>query len=208
MKIVLTETQIERIASTVNASAIASAEMKDDLIDHLCCIVEDEMSKGKEFDVAHIEAFKRLNLNGLNETQNGTLFLFKSKGWKRIDRMIYVSGIAAFAGFLLTVVMKLLNVPFASLVLMASSLVLLFLFILILIHLIKQVSGKSMKTFFFGSVVPYLFGFNGIGLFMYSAVFAVFDFPGAQVLLISSVVFICIALLFFKIFKKSSNRVR
>ena len=208
MKSVLTESQIEQIAGTVNASAITSAEMKDDLTDHLCCMVEDEMSKGKEFETAYREALQRLCINGLSESQNGTIFLFTSKGWRKIDRVIYVSGIAVLAGFLLTIVMKILHVPFAGLVLMASTLGATFLFFTILIRLIKEASDKRIKTFIFGSVVPYILGFNGIFLFMLSAVFTVFHFPGAQQMLIASIVFICIAMFFFKIFRKSGNRVR
>jgi len=199
MKSILNESQIGKIADTVNESAIASAEMKEDLIDHLCCIAEDEMSKGKDFEIALQAALQRFYPNGLDEIQNETLFLFTSKSRKRLDRTLYVSGFIAITGVLATVVMKTLHIPGGSIVLLTTFLVALFVFFpTVFIRLFKNASGKkSMYSYF---------GFVGAMLLMISVFLYIMHWPGTALFLILAVILVYIALfpLFFvKISKKS-----
>ena len=203
MKSFLNESQIERIADAVNKSSIASAEMKEDLIDHLCCIAEDEMSKGKDFETAYHVVLQRFRPNDLSEIQNGTVFLYTSKSRKRLDRTLYVSGFAALTGVLVTVVMKTLHLPFALLVFLASVCVVLFVFLpVIFIRMIKQTPGKKRIPFFgFKGVLIHV----GAILCIISAVFQIFHWPGTIVYLLLGTVCFYLAvfpLFFFKIFKK------
>ena len=198
MKTVLNELQIKRIADTVNESNIASAELKVDLIDHLCCIAEDEMSKGKDFETAYGVAFQRFCPNGLNEIQNETVFLFTSKSRKRLDRTMYVSGFTALTGALITTVMKLLHLPFAQLALLATFFVVVLAFFpAVYIRLFRQKTNgmKSLRLDLIGAL-----------LLVVSVVFLINHWPFMQLLLLAAFVCIYIALFplfFFKIFKKS-----
>jgi len=199
MESILKESQIEQIADTVSKSDIASAEMKDDLTDHLCCIVEDEMSKGKDFDTAYQAALQRFCPNGLNEIQNETQFLFTSKSRKRLDRTLYVTGFIALTGVLATVVMKTLHTPGGGIVLFATFLVAIFVFFpTVFIRLFRDLSGKKS--------IYYYFGFSGAMLLVTSAFLYVMHWPGTSLFLFLAIILIYIALfpLFFvKILKKS-----
>ena len=204
MKSVLNETQIEQIADTVNGSNIASADLKEDLIDHLCCIVEDEMSKGSEFETACRTALRRVCPNGLNEIQNETVFLLPSKSRKRLDRTMYVSSFAVLTGMLATAVMRMLHVPYTSLVLLTTMCVVLFIILpTLFIRWWKQPPVKKRILFF---------GFKGllaqIGAFLVivSSVFKIFHWPLDNVIMVLAVLFGYFGifpLFFFKIFKKS-----
>ena len=197
MKTVLNELQIKRIADTVNESNIASAEMKDDLIDHLCCIAEDEMSKGNDFETAYRVAFQRFCPNGLNEIPNETLFLFTSKSRKRLDRTMYVSGFLALTGTLITTVMKILHIPFAQLALLATFFITVLVLVpVVYIRLFRQAAGKKNMRLCL----------TGVLLLVISVVFLINHWPFMLLLLLAAVACIYIALfpLFFvKIFKKS-----
>ena len=199
MKNMLNEFQIGKIADTVNESAISSVEMKEDLIDHLCCIVEDEMSKGKDFETAYQAAFKRISPNGLDEIQNETVFLFTSKSRKRLDRTLYVSGFIALTGVLASVVMKTLGIPGGGITLFASFLVAIFVFFpAVFIRLFRDVSGKKSIYFYFG--------FVGTMSLVISAFLYVMHWPGASLFMFLAITLVYIALfpLFFvKILKKS-----
>ncbi|MDR2927473.1 MAG: hypothetical protein LBV41_04640 [Cytophagaceae bacterium] len=195
---VLSELQIERITNTVNRSSIKSADLKEDLIDHLCCIVEDEMQKGTDFEIALQGALQRMCPDGLNPIQNETLFLLTSKSRKRIDNIVRVSGLIAITGVLATVIMKALHLPFAQLALLITVAVALLLFLpAIIVRTLKLVSGKK---------VFHLFGIAGVALLAAAALFALCHFPGVYILLLMGV--ICLyAVVFsmcsFKIFRKS-----
>ena len=199
MKIVLNETQIEQIAGTVNASAIASAEMKDDLIDHLCCMVEDEMSKGKEFETAYREALQRFCPNGLDEIQSETVFLMPSKSRKKLERTLNVSGFISLTGVLATVIMKMLHVPGAGILFLTTAFVVLFMFFpAVFVRLFRHAPGKKP--------IYYYFGFSGALFGVIAVLLHTMHWPGTSLLLLLAVVFVYIAvfpLFFFKSFKKS-----
>ena len=204
MKNLLSESQIEKIAETVNNSVVSSAEMKDDLIDHLCCMVEDEMSKGKDFETAFNKALQNNSPKDLNEIQNGTVFLFTSKSRKRLDLIVNISGITTLSGILITVVMKMLHLPFAQLVLIATfGVFLLIFFPAFFCRLMKQRPGKKRIPFF--GLKGVLFNVGAI-LCMVSAVFFICHWPYAIIILLLSSILIYTAvfpLFFLKKFKKS-----
>jgi len=204
MKSILNESQIERIADTVSKSNIASTEMKEDLIDHLCCITEDEMSKGKDFETAYRTALQQFCPNGLNEIQNGMVFLFTSKSRRRLDIALFASGLGALTGALATIVLNMLHLPFAQLVFLASvCVVLLVLVPVIFIRVFKQIPGKKRIPFFgYKGVLIHVGGL----LCIISAVFRICHWPGDIIVLLLAFIFIYIAvfpLFFFKLFKKS-----
>ena len=64
-----------RIIDEINRSSLKNQALKDDLIDHFCCMVEMEMDKGNAFEVALKKAYKHTAPNGLNEIQQETIFL-------------------------------------------------------------------------------------------------------------------------------------
>jgi len=199
MKSILNESQIERIADTVSNSNIASEELKEDLIDHLCCIVEDEMSKDKDFETAYQTAMQRFCPNGLNEIQNETVFLFTSKSKRRLDIALYISGLGALTGALATVVMKMLHLPFAQLIFLASVCVVFFALLpVIFIRAFKKMPGKRRIPFFgFKGVLIYA----GATLVIVSAVFRLCHWPGAGIFILLAILFIYLAmfpLFFFK----------
>ena len=199
MKSFLNESQIERIAGTVNKSSIAPAEMRVDLIDHLCCMVEDEMSKGKDFETAYREALQRFCPNGLDEIQNGAVFLSTSKSRKRLERILYVSGFISLTGVLASVVMKKLHVPGGGILFFATICVAIFVFApSLFIRLFRHVSGKKP--------LYYYLGFAGVLFGVFAILFNTMHWPGTSLFLLLAVVLVYIAvfpLFFIKIFKKS-----
>jgi hypothetical protein len=195
MKSVLNESQIEQIADTVNGSNIASAELKENLIDHLCCVVEDEMSKGYEFENACRMALRRVCPNGLDEIQNETVFLLPSKSRKRLNCTTYISGFVALTGMLFTAIMKVLHLPGAGLALMTTAFVVIFgFFPTIFVHLLK--SGKKN--------ISHILGFIGAWLLVLSVVFKLMHWPLDNIFLLLAILFGYLGvfpLFFFKIFK-------
>ena len=60
----LTEQNIEFITRIVNSSKIESIEMKEDLIDHFCCAIEEEMRKGLSFEKSYDKAYQNICPDG------------------------------------------------------------------------------------------------------------------------------------------------
>lgn len=64
--------QVSRIQFEVDRNNITIATLRDDLIDHLCCVVEGKMKNGKSFEISFTEALNELAPEGLHSIQDET----------------------------------------------------------------------------------------------------------------------------------------
>ncbi|MEO0585485.1 MAG: hypothetical protein AAF135_24950, partial [Bacteroidota bacterium] len=61
----LTPDQEQIIENLVDAQGLKIRTLRDDLIDHLCCVVESELSKGQSFEQVLENAVADLAPDGL-----------------------------------------------------------------------------------------------------------------------------------------------
>lgn len=66
---------VDRIIYVIEGSSLVKKELKDDLVDHFCCLVEMDMNRGMGFDDAFKRAYDQTCPNGLDEIQKETVFL-------------------------------------------------------------------------------------------------------------------------------------
>jgi hypothetical protein len=155
------------------------------------------MSKGSEFETACRTALRRVCPNGLYEIQNEPVFLLPSRSRKRLGRTTYISGFVVLTGILVTAIMKILHLPGAGLVLMATAFVVIFVFFpTVFVHLLK--SGKKNMS--------HILGFIGAWLLVLAVVFKLMHWPLDNIFFLLAILFGYLGvfpLFFFKIFKKS-----
>ena len=88
----LTDNQVDIINEYINRSSINIQTLKDDLLDHFCCVTEINIDKGLSFD----DAFEKAKLitapEGLNEIQGETIFLLNYNKILLMKRLAYISG--------------------------------------------------------------------------------------------------------------------
>lgn len=110
----LTPEQVSIIRAHVDHSKINIDSLKDDVLDHLCCVVEILMDRGKDFEAAVRQALQELAPDGLDQIQHETMFLLNSTKIILMKKIMYsvglISSIAISVGFL----MKLLHLPGAD----------------------------------------------------------------------------------------------
>ncbi len=198
----LTEGNIEFITQIVNSSKIESVEMKEDLIDHFCCAVEEEMKKGLSFEKSYEKAYQNICPDGLNEIQRETIFLLTTKNITAMKRLLYVSGYLSVIGITITVFMKSSHLPGGGIALLITAAILAFFFLpALFINLYKRELTKSI-----GDKLKYLSGLLGVVLLVAFIVFKISHWPGATMIFLTSVViinFVCFPFLFFKMYRKS-----
>ena len=198
----LTEQNIEFITQVINGSNIESVEMKEDLIDHFCCAIEEEMKKGLNFEKSYDKAYQNICPDGFDEIRRETVFLLTSKKLKAMKRLLFLSGYLSAIGIISTVVMKFGHFPFASLVLAFTAAILLFLFLpTLFMFLYKRELTKSISN-----KLKYSFGFLGFALFIAFVIFKVNHWPLAGIILLISIIIINFGFfpfLFLKMYKKS-----
>jgi hypothetical protein len=198
----LSEQNIEFITKIVNSSNIESIEMKEDLVDHFCCAIEEEMKKGLTFEKSYDKAYQNICPDGFDEIQRETVFLLTFKKIKAMKRLMYVSGYLSAIGITTTVFMKLNHIAYGQIALLLTSAILVFLFLpALFMNLYKRELTKSISD-----KLKYMSGLIGVILLVAFVVFKFSHWPGTTMIFLTSVViinFVFFPFLFFKMYRKS-----
>ena len=198
----LTTEQVEFIARKIERSNIKSNEMKEDLVDHFCCSIEEEMQKGTSFQIAYDKAYQNTCPNGFDEIQRETVFLLTFKKIKAMKRMLYISGYLTTIFAITTLYLKLMHWPGGSIGILVTFMLLIFLFLPALFsHLYKRELVKNT-----GSKLQYIIGYTGVTLLLAATLFKIMHWPFVISLAGSSLVilnFVFFPFLFVKMYRKS-----
>lgn len=199
----LTDENIEFISQIINGSKIESAEMKEDLIDHFCCAIEEEMKKGLSFKKSYDKAYQNICPDGFDEIHRETVFLLTFKKIKAMKRLLYVSGYLSAIGITSTIFMKLNHFGYPGVTFLLTSAILIFLFIpSLFVNLYKRDLAKSLSN-----KLIYAFGFIGVELLVVFALFRLNHWSWSTSIFLTSFVILNFAffpLLFFKMYRKSA----
>lgn len=103
--------QLIIIQSLIERSQFTSPTLKDDVVDHLCCLVEEKMATGKGFNVSLQEALFEFAPGGLSEIQFETDFLLYNHNILSMKKLMYVIGLATSMSIAMGLMMKLLHMP-------------------------------------------------------------------------------------------------
>jgi hypothetical protein len=103
----LSPEQLAVIRQRIHKSDITIKTLEDDLLDHLCCVVEKKMDKGNHFDTALEEALSELAPYGLDAIQLQTFYLLRSPKIIFMKKVMYLIGLitagAISLGWLFTI---------------------------------------------------------------------------------------------------------
>ena len=110
----MTDQEEEFIIDQVNESRISNQELKDDLVDHFCCVIEEEMSKGLSFEESYEKAYQSTTPNGFGEIQRETTFLLNYKKMMTMKRLTFILGFIFSISFTAGSMFKLLHLPGAG----------------------------------------------------------------------------------------------
>ncbi|MFY0606070.1 MAG: hypothetical protein JXR10_05105 [Cyclobacteriaceae bacterium] len=197
---------VDKVIEVVNKSTIKNVQLKDDLVDHLSCLIEHEMKRGAKFDEALKTALHQTAPNGLNEIQQETIFLLNYSKIIFMKRLTYILGFIFSAALFVGFFFKLMHLPLAMILMLAGGAGLAFVFIpLLLINRYKQLMGEVLSE-----RLKWFVGSAAIILFVTASLFKVYHLQGAGVLLgLSFITFVFgfLPFLFFRMYKQSVNTI-
>jgi hypothetical protein len=200
----LSDENIDFIANEISNSKIISTELKEDLTDHFCCLIEDEMKRGSDFNEAYDKAYRYISPDGFDEIQQETVFLLTKKKIKAMKKTIYLSSFITVFGFSAGTLFKIMHWPFAGIIILLSSMVLILALLpSLFIHQYKKEVSKV-----FTNKLSYVLGYSGLAMLLASMLFKIFHWPMSNILLIVSVLILNFGffpLLFLKMYKKSTT---
>ena len=173
---VLSKEQVDFILDDIRRNGIQTEELQYNLLDHICCVIENEMSPENDFDEIYRSVLSRFFKKELKEIQEETDLLLTFKNYYAMKKVMLRSGMFSAAAFTIGAILKIMHWPGASMMLVLAITAVSFVFLPIF-FLVKTKEVKEKKEKFilgFGS-------FFGV-LFSISILFKIMHWPGANML--------------------------
>ncbi len=147
----LTFQDIASIRRDVNRQEICYSHLADELIDHLCCDVENEMAGGLNFHDAYSKVKEKLGHKRLREIQEETLYTIDTK-YRNMKKTMKISGIAGTVMLGFAAMFKISHLPGAGIMLTLGSLILAFVFMPSALTVLWKETHSGKKLFLYISV--------------------------------------------------------
>ncbi len=182
----ITDSQIDYILEDLAARGLTMESLQQDILDHVCCIIEQDLRDPADFKQFYRETIERFYKRELSEIEDETILLLTFKNYYTMKKVMITSGAATAFLLIAGSFLKLFSLPGAAVFLVLGIVAMSFLFLpLMLVLKMREASAGRDKLILAAGVVI------GI-LYCLSTLFKVQHWPGASVMTLST-----IALLFF-----------
>jgi hypothetical protein len=178
----LNEQQIERILNDIRARGVNTESLQLNLLDHICCIVEQNLEPDGDFEAFYARTIKTFYKKELSEIEEEAQILLTYKNYYAMKKIMLASGIASALLITIGIVFKFMQWPgaLANIVLGVSMFSLVF---LPLVFLLKAKENKVLRE-----RVIYALGIApGIILSM-AILFKLMYWPGANVMGVAALI--------------------
>ena len=198
----LTEEEVAHLQSQIDQSAISNQALKEDLLDHFCCFIEQEMREGNSFEEASEKAWQQICPNGLDEIQRETIFLLNSNKILLMKKVMYGIGLLSSISLSLGSLFKVMHWPGGGDLFTYGFLAFVLLFLpMLAIDRYKLVLNKALSE-----KLRVTLGFTSALITGLSVLFKIFHLQGASLLLLAGALlfsFGFLPFLFFRMYRKS-----
>lgn len=188
----LSESQINFIQQDILARGIQLESLQQDLLDHLCCVMENELTAEDDFETFYRQRITHFYKRDLREIEEETRTLLTFKNYYAMKKIMLLSG-GLLAFFLVTgLVLKFLHLPGAAASLILGVAILNFVFLPLLVTL-KIRENRSKREKLIAGLATLCGMLMSIGL-----IFKVMHWPGANALIVTG--FGALLLLFLPVY--------
>ncbi len=202
----MTDAQVEYVEESISKSNIKNSLLKNDLLDHMCCLIESELAKGKSFDKAFEKAYNQTSPNGYDEIERETVFLLNRNKLMNMKRLTFLSGFVFSLTLVAGVYMKILHFQGAGMTMGIGLVGFLFIFFpLMLLNQYHSVANQIMTE-----RIRLITGLLSMFLIPLGTVMKFLHLPGAAVILsLGGIVFGFgfLPFLFFRMYKQSVEQI-
>jgi hypothetical protein len=167
---------IDQISRDISREEISFSHLLEDLIDHVCCDVENEMQKGLNFSEAYQQVKKKMGSRRLKEIQEETLYAVDTK-YRYMKITMKISGVAGTVLFGFAALFKIQHWPLAGVLMTLGALVLAFIFLPSALSVLWKETHNRKRLFLVFSA--FLAGM----LFIFGTLFKIQHWPMAGALL-------------------------
>jgi len=177
----LTQHQVEYILNDIRRNGIEMEELQQNLLDHICCVIENEMPVETNFEEFYRSILPRFFRRELREIQEETSLLLKFKNYYTMKKLLIYSGISSSVLLLFAAIFKVLHWPGANAMFLLGVIILSLLFLPLFLIIKTKESDKSLEKYVI--IIGSVFGI----LVSLSTLFKILHWPGANMLWLISI---------------------
>jgi len=175
----------DRIKADLLSRGLSYERLIDDMLDHVCCMVEEQMVEGEDFESSYNQVLDSIGDKRLPEIQHQTL-LNLDKKFQRMKNFTYIFGLSSAILTILGSFFKKMHWPGAGIMVSVGMLLIVLVFLpLYFISNHKEQVEKKNPVY---AIVGYL----TIALLLAGATFKIQHWPGAGYLIYASIGFLLI----------------
>jgi hypothetical protein len=167
---------IDQISRDISRQEITFSHLLEDLIDHVCCDVENEMQDGLDFSEAYRKVKQKMGSRRLKEIQEETLYLVDTK-YRKMKKTMKISGVAGTILFGFAAIFKIQHWPGASIMMSLGALILACAFLPSALTVLWKETHNRKRLFMF--ISAFLTG----TCFIAGTLFKIQHWPGAGYIL-------------------------
>lgn len=200
----LSEQQVEQVLIHLRSKGIAMPSLEEDLVDHLCCMIEARIDQRSFEEVFH-EVMLEFSAEELRMVQKETNRLITLLKFKTMNTTLRISGLVSAISILTGSIFKILHWPGANILFVIGMFLMAVLFLPLFFALrYKQAENenKHLLLSITGAIVGVL---TALGIW-----FKMMHWPGATAMLYSSIAILLLGYLpvyIFAVYRKSLNKV-
>lgn len=195
----LSDKQIDHILNDIGARGVEMESLQQNLLDHVCCIIEQDLEENGDFESFYQKTIKTFYKDALWEIEEETLLLLTFKNYYTMKKAMIVSGTISTALLSMGLIFKFMHWPGASLgiLLGIGTLSLVFLPLMFLLKIKEKQDIKDKLTIGIGA-------FAGI-LISLGILFKIMHWPYANIMMTSSLTILLLVFLPFYFFSGIRN---
>lgn len=195
--ITLSDTQIELIYSDIKHNGIELIDLQDDLLDHICCALEEEMESVSSFEAAYLKVKQLVCPNGFREIQEETNHLLTLK-FNKIKKTMNALGTIGSLALLTGSTLKSLHMSGGGIILLLGSIILSFGYLPFILFMSMKLTDTAIGK------IRNIIGFTTSLTIIIGVVFKIMFWPAARLILFSGI--ISFILFFIPLFVRSIGK--
>jgi hypothetical protein len=174
----LADQEIDFIREDIERRGVFTKGLADNLLDHICCFIEQHPDPLCSFEKLYQEAINSLGYPNLQEMQDETLFLIHQTHYKKMKKTMNFAGMFASMALITGSLFKVLHWPGANMLLIASTLVLVFVFspFFFYMHYKEQTEKKGRTVAILGLITA--------AALCTGTLFKILHWPGAGMMIV------------------------
>ena len=184
----LSEQQIDYIFNDISARGVEMESLQQNLLDHLCCIIENNLEENGDFESFYQKTIKTFYKDALWEIEEETLLLLTFKNYYTMKKIMIVSGTFSAAVMSIGIFFKFMHWPGAAFCILLGIVVSSLVFLPLLFTLKAKEKQSTKDKLILGLATA-----SGI-LISFAVLFKIMHWPGANMM---GLIFVIIMLVLY-----------